>query len=92
MNIRFEYYEPTDTIYYWIDGEKYRAEGINSKESVEILLNALSEVNQKLIEENESLKREVRFLQSELHDCSFKSRAMILREVKEEIEKLERYC
>ena len=47
----------------------------------------LNELN----DENEQLKIERNYLQSKLHNCSANSRQRTLEEIKEEIEKLERY-
>ena len=43
-----------------------------------------------LEKENEDLKKEISFLQSELHNCTMEVRERTLKEVKEAIEKLER--
>ena len=44
-----------------------------------------------LYEENQQLKKEIRFFQSTLHDKSFECRQNTLNEVEDEINKLERY-
>jgi len=45
----------------------------------------------KLFEENKQLKKEIKYLQSELHNATYDVRKMTLKEVKDEIEKLERW-
>lgn len=41
--------------------------------------------------DNEQLKKEIKYLQSELHNATYDVRKMTLKEVKDEIEKLERW-
>ena len=48
------------------------------------LLNKLHEVNQQL-------EKEIKFLQKELRDCSWKTRKLTLSQVEDAIEKIKRY-
>lgn len=57
----------------------------------ELNLIELVEVANDVVKENEQLKKEIKYLQSELHNATYDVRKMTLKEVKDEIEKLERW-
>jgi len=53
----------------------------------EWLCNKLNE----LYEENLQLKKEIVFLQNSLHDCNMKSRKLVIYEMRDALDKMERY-
>ena len=51
----------------------------------------LCEVLNELHEENQQLKKEIVFLQNRLHDCNMESRKLTISEMRDSLDKLERY-
>ena len=51
----------------------------------------LCEVLNELHEENQQLKKEIVFLQNRLHDCNMESRKLAISEMRDSLDKLERY-